>query len=439
MNTENWEIILEQAQEGDSRAFRKLYDYSYSVVQAECNKLLNHNRQDTEDAIQETYIKIYKNLNAVKDVNRFKSWCRTIAHNESVDIVKSRRRKTGKDDFRPPVSSDEYIGMDALDNADSEALPEDQAEQEMVRDLLQQAVNNLGPQRAMCFALYRQGVPYRDISERLSIPLGSVKSHVHYAKTAIRKEIERIEKQEQIQIHGFVLVPTASGNVLVRAPGGQGAGFFTAQTMSTGTREKVWKQVSKSVSPRKAASLWKKIVASVLAAAVIAGGVAFGISQNNKNNITAPVNGGRNTAQSNSAGEDDNSQNVDFVQYVTDSSQLSQKYVRKYQKALNKQLRQTAREKHTTPGKIIEVGFSRANDMTNVKKGHTHNSLVFVVQQDTTYEIYEYADIRYSEKGILDAQINNGRVRTYSSYQQVQQYIRNKPGDRYQYKSIEKT
>lgn len=289
MESNEKERILRNARQGDQKAFHQLYQDTFAQVQAECGRVLNHNIQDTEDAVQETYIKIFKHLDSVQDAEAFPGWCRRIAHNTAVDLVKTRRRKTGQDDFRPPVSDDNWTGMDAVDQEDPEALPEEQAEQEMIRDLLQQCMNDLGPQRAACFALYRPGMPYKEIAEQLALPVGTVKSNVHYAKLAVRKEIERIEKQEHIRIHGFALVLLPDGTVQVRPKGGSGTGFISAKLKDSGTQEKLWNQISRSLSPRRTAPFWKKAVSVALSVLVIAGGIFFGVNRaQKKTNFSTP-------------------------------------------------------------------------------------------------------------------------------------------------------
>lgn len=187
------EQLVASAKQGDNQAFRELYDYSYEVVQKECLKNL-HNSIDAEDAMQETYLSIFRRLDSLKDPQKFLGWARTIAHNTCVDYIVHQKRKVGKDDFKPPVSDDRFEGMDKIDLEDEELSPEDKAEQDMIHGLLQTALDDIPIQRATCLALYQQGISYREISEQLSIPMGTVKSNVYYAKKALKKKIEKIER-----------------------------------------------------------------------------------------------------------------------------------------------------------------------------------------------------------------------------------------------------
>lgn len=277
---ENLEQLVTAAQHGDSEAFNQLYEYSFSTVKNECMKVL-HNSLDAEDAIQETYIRIYKRLSSLKDPAKFLGWCRMIAHNCSVDYIAHHQRKAGKDDYKPPVSYDDYSGMDQVNLEDTELTPEEQAEQKMVHKLLQEAMDSIPPQRATCLALYQQGNSYKEISEILSIPLGSVKSNVHYAKSALKQVIEKIEREENIQVHGFILIPI-KGKVEVKMDSPEIGSFIHSNTTQpSALKEDIWEEVSTTISKSGKSSmhLWQKVTAIALSLAVIVGGIAFAVNR----------------------------------------------------------------------------------------------------------------------------------------------------------------
>lgn len=262
------------AAKGDVEAFNRLYEYSYTAVEKECLRVL-HNSIDAEDAIQESYIRIYKRLGSLKDPDKFLSWCRTIAHNEAVSYIRSR--KADKDDLKPPVSDEQYSGMDSVDDESQVVNPEDQAEQQMVHDLLQKALDEIPPQRAMCLALHQQGYNYQEIASQLSIPLGTVKSNIFYAKQAMREAIRKVEKRDKVQIFGFTLVPVG-GTVRIKMEPPKGTGFIQAD---------VWDSVAQDISTTSGVhgSMWKKIVAIAAAVLVIAGGIIFAVNRAGKTNL----------------------------------------------------------------------------------------------------------------------------------------------------------
>lgn len=276
---------ISAAAQGNVEAFNQLYEYSYSTVEHECLRIL-HNSFDAEDAMQEAYLIIYKKIGTLKDPSKFLSWCRTIAHNTSASFIANRKRKTGKDDFKPMVSDDDVEGMDSLNGFDEAPLPEERAEQQMVHELLQQAMDSIAPQRSMCLAMHQQGYSYDQIASLLSIPLGTVKSNIHYAKEALKKQIREFEKKENVQIFGFTLIPVGH-HVEVRMTEPGNDGFIQADTSKAPTKEDVWESVSRQISKGAAAHLqvWQKVAAVVVALAVIVGGIVFAMTRIGHENL----------------------------------------------------------------------------------------------------------------------------------------------------------
>lgn len=287
------EPLIAASIKGDMEAFNHLYEYSYPVVEHECLKILR-NSFDAEDAIQESYIIIYKKLGSLKEPDKFLGWCRVIAHNTSVNYIAKRDRKAGKDEPRPPVSDDNYTGMDMLDGEDTEVTPEEKAEQDLVKQYLQKALDNIAPAQSLCLALHQQGYTYNQISEITALPVGTCKSNVHYAKTALKKEIRRIEQKENIQIHGFVIVP-AAGRAVVQMAGqqsGGSSGFIQADTPASSGKDDIWDNLVKEL-PRSAASgmpLWRKIVAIAVAAVIIVGGIVLAVNRAGHTNFATRQN-----------------------------------------------------------------------------------------------------------------------------------------------------
>lgn len=300
------EQLVTKAQGGDEQAFAQLYEISYDTVHGECLKNL-HNALDAEDVTQESYVLIFRRLNQLQDPSKFLGWSRRIAHNASVDYIQHHQRKAGRDDYKPPVTSDEYQGMDEIAGEDTELSPEEQAEQKMIQELLQTAMDNISPERATSLALYQQGHSYQEISEILRIPVGTVKSHVYYAKQALRKEIEKIERREGVQIHGFTLVPLAAGGVKVEMkPAGQpkGNGFISAETAVSSSesamKEEIGKKVLRTAGKAGTArtALWAKILAVGIAVLVIAGGIVLAVNRASKTNFATQTKTGKAGSQS---------------------------------------------------------------------------------------------------------------------------------------------
>jgi RNA polymerase sigma factor (sigma-70 family) len=79
----------EGASESDKdQAFKKLYDKYCKEVEYVCSRVAR-SPELTQDAMQETFFKIYKNIASYEsDRANFRTWILTIAHNTAVDLVR---------------------------------------------------------------------------------------------------------------------------------------------------------------------------------------------------------------------------------------------------------------------------------------------------------------------------------------------------------------
>lgn len=269
--------ILSAAVEGDTVAFEKLYHYAYPTVYQECLIVLR-NPLDAEDAVLDTFLRIYRKLHTVQNPQKFLPWCRRVVHNCSVAVIEKHQKKAGLDDLRPPVTTDEYIGMDLLDEPEQKLSPEDKTEEVILRGMLQKKIDSLSPKRAMCLALYEQGYSYDEIGKQLSIPTGTAKSNVFYARKTLKAELERIERKERRLIHGFCLTPLGMA-VQVQGESETAPRFIQAERTGYSARQdEGWKQIVKTLFPGLLAPkipLWKQVLAVTAAVLLIAGGITF--------------------------------------------------------------------------------------------------------------------------------------------------------------------
>ncbi len=316
---------VEAFKAGDEAAFQDLYQYSFSTVECECYKTL-HTRQDLDDCVQESYIKIYQKIGTLSNPEKFLGWCRTIAHNTTVSFIDHNSRKNGKDEMRPPVGTEEYIGMDSIIEHHRAADPVEASDMEFAAEVLSGVANAMTPVRAMAMSLYQQGYSFQEIAEQLTIPLGTAKSHVTYAKRAIKKEVERLEKEDGITLHAFTILPAASGfRVTIPEDSATSSGWIHADgtpSQMTARQKDIWKHLTKELSLTTSTSLSThviRITAIALAvAAIIVGVIAAVRNADNDLDTTKTIRSSttisesdiRNTRSSPEAGQQNGQGNV---------------------------------------------------------------------------------------------------------------------------------
>ena len=77
--------------EGEVQAFREIVDIYKSKAMALALNMLG-NREDAEDACQETFVRVYSNLDKFNLQSPFKNWFYTILSNRCLDALRKRRR-----------------------------------------------------------------------------------------------------------------------------------------------------------------------------------------------------------------------------------------------------------------------------------------------------------------------------------------------------------
>lgn len=83
--------LINQVLNGNQNSFAILLDKYESAIYRYSLSILNRNIQDAEDCTSETFFKAYKNLASYKSDYKFSSWLYRIAHNNAVNIIKSKQ------------------------------------------------------------------------------------------------------------------------------------------------------------------------------------------------------------------------------------------------------------------------------------------------------------------------------------------------------------
>jgi RNA polymerase sigma-70 factor (ECF subfamily) len=83
--------LIAGCREGDPDSARNLFETHFSLVMAMALNVLG-NRQDAEDACQETFLQVFKNIERYDPERSFKTWLLTIVYRRSLDMIKKRRR-----------------------------------------------------------------------------------------------------------------------------------------------------------------------------------------------------------------------------------------------------------------------------------------------------------------------------------------------------------
>src|SRR6266853_1789973 len=172
--------LLRAVAAGDKDAFRQLYTQHSSLLFALALKILS-DRTEAEDVLQETFVQVWKTAASFDD-QRGKplGWFIMLARSRAIDRLRSRKTRArltdsaGQDDSQIPTAT-----TPADDAVASEA-------QRTVRDALGKLPDE---QRVPIEMAYFGGLTQFEIAERLSQPLGTVKTRIRTGIIRLREQI----------------------------------------------------------------------------------------------------------------------------------------------------------------------------------------------------------------------------------------------------------
>ena len=195
------EQLVELAQNGDDGAFPELVKrYSRRIFRVARN-ITNHD-EDSEDVLQETFMKAYKHLDTFQGNSKFYTWLVRIAMNEA--LMKLRKRRTGK-----LVSLDEELstGEDTVirEIAVWEGNPEDTYSQEELRELLDKTISSLPEGFRTVFVLRDvEELSTEETAETLGLSIPAVKSRLLRARLQLREKLTRVFKRKGENAFAYV-------------------------------------------------------------------------------------------------------------------------------------------------------------------------------------------------------------------------------------------
>jgi len=165
-------------------AFYFLMKRYETVLLRYINRMTQASREEVEDLLQEIFIKIYRNLNGFDTNFKFSTWAYRIAHNEVI----SQYRKNKQRHISVELDAEDEKSRSLVDfltdtlNLESQYLDREQA------DAVRNALMDLLPKyRDVLVLHFFEELSYREISDILKKPTGSVATLLNRAKKKFKK------------------------------------------------------------------------------------------------------------------------------------------------------------------------------------------------------------------------------------------------------------
>ncbi|GLU44361.1 RNA polymerase sigma factor [Allomuricauda sp. NBRC 101325] len=165
------ETLVQELQQEESRAkaFEVLVNtYKERLYWHIRRIVLNHD--DADDVLQNTFIKVYRNIEKFKGDSKLYSWMYRIATNESLTFLKQKSKKLGVSDQELKDRMAENLVADVY------------FEGSEIQIKLQKALATLPDKQKLVFTMkYYQEMKYTEISEILDTSVGALKTSYHLA------------------------------------------------------------------------------------------------------------------------------------------------------------------------------------------------------------------------------------------------------------------
>ncbi len=178
--------LIKQALDGDQQAYTEilkkyrapLYNLLYRMVK---------NKMETEDLVQEAFIKAFKSLASFNDDYAFSTWLYKIAINNCIDHFRKKKLKTFPID-KPIESKDGSIKREFPDVS---YQPDQYLLSKEKDKLINEAIQNLPEKYRTAIVLrHNDDKSYEEISQIMAIPLGTVKARIFRAREMLKKQLK---------------------------------------------------------------------------------------------------------------------------------------------------------------------------------------------------------------------------------------------------------
>ena len=274
--TQNEINLVNAAKGGDSRAFEELYVNYYNKVFALARMTLK-NESDAEDILQQAFINAWRNLGSLTNPAAFNTWLQKITLNLCHSLLR-RKNIAILLDAESDISDFSDIESDEL-------LPAVYAERDDLRYRLGKIIEGLSDVQKQTITLYYfSELNVEEIAYIMDCSAGTVKTRLFLARKAIRAEVEEQERISGQKFYGVTgIAMLGLGQLLARQIG--------AQTLSPAASAGILQNISHAiaqgainptqavaatsvggVAAKTGVSLAKKLIAGVVAAAVVTGG-----------------------------------------------------------------------------------------------------------------------------------------------------------------------
>ncbi|MFH1705991.1 MAG: sigma-70 family RNA polymerase sigma factor [Patescibacteria group bacterium] len=172
------EKLVDLVRRKDKNLYKEVVKRYQDRLLRYANYLLN-GIHEAEDVVQNALIKAYINLNSFDVKRKFSSWIYRIVHNEAVNLIKKKRREVSLD-------KNEFLSDSLTDDTNIEL----DFEKKELKKLIRRSLDRLPIKyREPMVLFFLEDKSYKEISDILRLPMGTVSIRLSRGKSTLKKII----------------------------------------------------------------------------------------------------------------------------------------------------------------------------------------------------------------------------------------------------------
>ena len=172
---EELSVLVDRCLTGDQLSFQKLVERFRGQVFGLCYRMLGQ-REDAEDATQETMVRLVNNLHRWDQNRAFEPWLLTIAGNRCRSRLAKRMRRPASLSLDRPIEDRSQLDIQA----------------QLLAEEIDLALSDLREEYRRAFLLFHEHEKnYAEIAREMDVPLGTIKTWVHRARREIVSRLAR--------------------------------------------------------------------------------------------------------------------------------------------------------------------------------------------------------------------------------------------------------
>lgn len=188
-------LLIDASKRGDQDAFAQLVQRYQRRTFNLAFRIL-HQYDEASEITQETFLAAWQGLPSFRGDARFPTWLYRIAYNCSLKQLEQRKRDRALQD----AIQAEQLLMHADDSESADTVLEARDRQSMMHEQLSSLPAKY---RIVLILRHLQEMTYEEIAETLTMPIGTIKTHLFRARNLLKARLEAFDRERSMKTRGY--------------------------------------------------------------------------------------------------------------------------------------------------------------------------------------------------------------------------------------------